>query len=46
MVVFSWVNSHDLPCGAEELLPGFNEDIDAMISPALEKDHENCSGRD
>lgn len=28
----------------EELLPGFNQEMDATISPALAKDHEDCCG--
>lgn len=33
-----------LATGDEELLPGFNQEMDATISSALAKDHEDCFG--
>lgn len=41
---FSCVQYYDLSCGDEELLPGFNQEMDATISPALARDHEDCCG--
>lgn len=39
---FSCAKYSDLSCGDKELLPGFHQGLEATISPALEKDREDC----